>query len=280
MFKEVLLPLPSWPERLSDEALTAAVAAARSLDAELVALGFDLAFHAPSSPLANVLLDVRGMIAETRTQARANAQAMAAILASAAASAGVRARTRSLGCESGEVYGRTAEIARLHDLTIVAWSESDADRIYLAETVLFGSGRPVLVLPRPDAAARTGFRRIAVAWDGGPQAARAIGDALPLLRAAEEVRVLTVQGEKPIPDTNPVEEVVRHLAAHGVAAGADRLDAGGRRIGEVIAAHARDRNADLLVMGAFGRSRLREMVLGGATQSMLEQPPLPILISH
>jgi nucleotide-binding universal stress UspA family protein len=279
MFKNVLVPLPSWPERLSDEALGSAVAVARTLGADVTTLGFDLVVHAPSNVLANAFLDIPGMVAEVRKQSDANEREMETAMAAAAKATGVRLTGRTARCLSSEIFDRAAEQARVHDLTVVAWGGAEADRIYLAETVVFESGRPILVLP-PPSAVPSAFRRVVVAWDGGPQAARALADALPLLRSAEDVRILTIHGEKPLSQTDLLADLGRHLDIHGVTATLDRVDAGGRRIGEVFADYTRQHGSDLLVMGAFGHSRWREIVLGGATQSMLAVPPVPVLLSH
>jgi nucleotide-binding universal stress UspA family protein len=280
MIREVLLPLPSWPERPTDEALQSSVAAAKALGAGMTALGFDIEFHAPSSILADVFLDISGMVSEAKSRSAAYRKNMKLSLDTSAAKAGVALRHKAVHCMSSEIFDRAAEAARLHDLTLIAWGGSDADRVYLGETVFFASGRPVLVLPPDERAFPRAFRRIIVAWDGGCQAARAMADALPLLKAAEQVRVITVRGEKSVPISESLDEVKRHLGAHEVEVVTELVDAKNRQIGAVFADQAREHGSDLLVMGAFGHSRFREIVLGGATQSMLEEPPIPVLLSH
>jgi nucleotide-binding universal stress UspA family protein len=107
-----------------------------------------------------------------------------------------------------------------------------------------------------------------------------VADALPLLEKAKRVFVLTVTNEKVIDSKRSGTELAKHLARHGLNVTLDVVDAGGRSIGEAIEAHVASRNGDLAVMGAYGHSRLREFILGGATKSILARPPVPIFFSH
>ena len=107
-----------------------------------------------------------------------------------------------------------------------------------------------------------------------------MADALPVLGKAREVRILTVINEKPAARAGLGQDVQRHLEAHGVSAAVDEVDAGGRRIGQVFEDYLAGRDADLFVMGAYGRSRAREFILGGATEHMLHDPRVPLLLSH
>src|SRR5215475_5844334 len=121
---------------------------------------------------------------------------------------------------------------------------------------------------------------VIVAWDFSRPATRAIADAMPILEKAKRVCVLTVTKEKAIDTRRSGAELAKYLARHGVDVVLDEVDARGRTIGEVFEAHLTYRNGNLLVMGAYGHSRLREFVLGGATKSMLTRPPEPIFMSH
>ena len=121
---------------------------------------------------------------------------------------------------------------------------------------------------------------VAVAWDFSRAAARAVSDALPLLEKAKKVRVVTVLNEKQLDNKNSAEELSKNLSRHGIDVILDRVDAKGRPIGDVLEAYVASNAADMLVMGAYGHSRLREFVMGGATKSLLSKPPLPILFSH
>lgn len=194
-----------------------------------------------------------------------------------------------LGVELLAVTGRSfayglpevvAEHARLHDLVVAGVDRAGllSERA-MAEHLVFEAGRPVVVVP-PDHRGPVGLRRIAVAWDNSRAAARALGDAMPLLRRAEEVGLVSVGGERPIDQSLGAGAIVEALARRGVAARFEHIAPAGLRNGEALARHALDRGADLLVMGAFGHSRLRQFVLGGATRSVLDAPRLPVLLSH
>jgi nucleotide-binding universal stress UspA family protein len=138
------------------------------------------------------------------------------------------------------------------------------------------------VIFRPGAAdlpAKT-VGKIVLAWDGSRQAARAMADALPIMKLAREVRVLTVVKEKPEATAGLGNDVVRHLGLHGIRAAADEVDIGTRKIGPAISDFVKAHGADLLVMGGYGRSKLREFILGGATQHLLQEPNVAIMLSH
>ena len=146
--------------------------------------------------------------------------------------------------------------------------------------MIFGSGRPTLVLPETPRSRPFELSTVVVAWDFSRAAARAVSDALPVLERAKKVRVVTVSNEKTLDTKHSTEELGKNLARHGIDVVLDRVDAGGRRIGEVLESFALSHKADVLVMGAYGHARWREFILGGATKSLLSKPPLPILLSH
>jgi nucleotide-binding universal stress UspA family protein len=119
-----------------------------------------------------------------------------------------------------------------------------------------------------------------VAWDFGRTAARAVADALPILEKAKKVRVVTIADDKVIDTEHSAEELAKNLSRHGIDVVLDKIDAKGRPTGEVLESYALSYTVDLLVMGAYGHSRLREFILGGATKYLLSKPPFPILFSH
>ena len=141
------------------------------------------------------------------------------------------------------------------------------------------SGHPALVIPRAGAGALPP-RRAIVAWDGSREAARAASDAIPLLQLAELVLVLVDRHRAAAPATSPASELAAHLPRHEVKAEVRQVASGGAGIADVLLAQARDEAADLLVMGGYGHSRLREMMLGGTTRSILEHMTVPVLFAH
>lgn len=208
------------------------------------------------------------------------ARETAALLMGAASDQGVEASAvtdRSFAYGLPEVV---ADHARLHDLIVAGVDRTGLlSERGMAEHLVFESGRPVVIVPA-DYRGPVGFDRILVAWDNSRVAARALGDALPLLRRAGAVDVVSVGGEKDIAGSLPSGAVIEALARHGIAARFERIDPAGAGIGEALGRHATQRGADLMVMGAFGHSRLRQFVLGGATRSVLDEPRLPVLLSH
>jgi nucleotide-binding universal stress UspA family protein len=146
------------------------------------------------------------------------------------------------------------------------------------EGTLFLSGKPLLVVP---AGSRPTLRpqRVQVAWDGSVEASRAVRESLELLAGAEEVRLAIVDPED-TGDSQPGDEVALYLGRHGVKVSVDRLASGDLSIAETLAGHAKTMSAELMVMGGYGHSRLRERIFGGVTRSMLENPPLPIFMAR
>lgn len=185
-----------------------------------------------------------------------------------------------LHCPAAELGGLVAQHARLHDLTLVPLPTGPGLQQEIAESVAFASGGPVLVAPHVATVKPPALDRIVVAWDFGAPAARALASALPILRTAGEVRVVVVENEKPIRSPASFDLLLRRLRAHGIEPLLDREDAAGRRIGPALVDYVHGRKADLLVMGAYGHARFREFMLGGATRSLLETAPVPVLLAH
>lgn len=279
-FKDVLIALTTYPEPTPLSALEDAVELAAALGAKVSAIACEAKIRAPSSPLGNYLLDIPAMVAAEIKKSAANAQQLLATFQDAAEKRGIFQDLISEQCLTSEVPDVFIEYARLRDLTIVPVSEGYIDQWY-AECIIFGSGRPTVVLPYARQQTRSfALDTVIVAWDFSRPATRAIADAMPILKKAKRVCILTVTHEKAISTRRSGPELAKHLARHGVQVVLDEIDAKGRAIAEVFEAHVTYRNANLLVMGAYGHSRIREFILGGATKRMLARPPVPILLSH
>jgi len=171
-------------------------------------------------------------------------------------------------------------MARHYDLSVVAQGEPDDDGIerLTIEAALFDSGRPVLVVPYIQ---KEGLKlgRVMVCWDGSRSAARAVGDALPLLQRAGKVDVVVVERKERRNDLRGME-IAEHLARHKVKVDLKSLVAPGSETADVILSQAADSEADLIVMGGYGHSRLREFVLGGVTRGMLDTMTAPVFMAH
>lgn len=174
--------------------------------------------------------------------------------------------------------------AHYADLAVVGQTDPENPRrgADVAEAVLLGSGRPVLVVPYIGATSIG--RRVLIAWNAQREAARALNDALPLMAGAEQVTVLSINPERGIGGEGdlPAADIALHLARHGVKAEAayTRSDQEEISVGDVILSRAADLGTDLIVMGGYGHSRAREFVLGGATRTLLRQMTVPVLLSH
>jgi nucleotide-binding universal stress UspA family protein len=169
-------------------------------------------------------------------------------------------------------------LGRVFDLIVLGrpGSEPQNPRMPPLEAALFDSGRPVLVVPR--SVPPTLARNVLVAWNGSTEQARTNAFAIPLLRLADKVTVLTVEGgTTPGPSG---EEAARHLRRNGIKATASTVKPGARTSGETILEHAALLGCDLLVKGAYAQSRLRQMIFGGATRHILANATLPVLMAH
>ena len=176
----------------------------------------------------------------------------------------------------GRPYDCVARAGRLFDLLVIERPDETENGGYplVLEAALFESGRAVLLAPR--VAPATLGRSLAVAWNDTGEAAAALGAALPFLARAEAVTLMTVCDHC---DADPAE-VAQYLARHDVTAKIRSLEPDHRPVGEQILDEAAADGADMLVMGAYGHSRLREFVLGGVTRSIVQEAGLPVLMAR
>ena len=167
---------------------------------------------------------------------------------------------------------------RVFDVTVLGRPGENAQspRLSTYEACLFESGRPILLAP-PKALATMG-ENILIAWNHSTEQARTNAFALPLLRGAKKVTVLTVEGGSVVGPTG--EQVQRYLHLNGIAADALTVNPGNRNSGEVFLSHAEQLGCDLVIKGAYTQSRLRQMIFGGATRHILAHAKLPVLMSH
>jgi nucleotide-binding universal stress UspA family protein len=173
--------------------------------------------------------------------------------------------------------------ARYADIVILGQADPDdgSAPLYLPEEVTLASGRPSLVIPYIGPSATLG-QRVTVAWDASRESARAVNDALPILKRAQAVNVVIVNAsDQPLRHgEQPGADIALHLARHGIKVEAKRIDSRDVDVPNIILSHIADQSSDLLVMGAYGHSRLRELVLGGVTRAMLHDMTVPVLMAH
>jgi nucleotide-binding universal stress UspA family protein len=194
----------------------------------------------------------------------------------------VNVETLTLEVPSGDLGREVSRLAQYFDATVLEQPNPEGpDTSNVIEAVLFGSGRPVLIVPYIRLHVPSQLRTVLVAWNEGRLAARAIADALPLLQMADRVEVVTVSGTNPRGSRHASADMMaQHLAQHGIKADMKALAKGDVDIGSTLVSYAADVSADLIVMGAYGHSRLREIVLGGTTRTILQSMTVPVLMAH
>lgn len=173
------------------------------------------------------------------------------------------------------------EEGRLSDLIIVDQKDSLGDGTIIP--VLFNTGRPVLFIPSiKDGGTSFNWRDkiVAIAWNGSIEAARALHNALPLIEKAEKFYVIVAREHKKSFNLEEQDRIIKYLTAHGFNAEAIVIDRADSSASKTIIDRVSELNVDLLIMGAYGKSMFREIVLGGVTEDMLEQTPIPLLMSH
>ncbi len=244
--------------------------------AHLVALNVRSHANIPAIITAQFGAEVDAMLEQSDAEAAAVAKAM---VDGRSAATGVAVEWRDV---SGDSTDMVALHGRYSDLVVVGQTEPDDDlaRPQPASLIL-ELGRPLLVVPYAGRFPTVG-RRVLVAWNGGREAARAVHDALPLLVGAEIVHVVAINpghARDGLGDI-PGGDICCHLSRHGVRSQCESIRSDDLKVGEMLLSRAADENVDLIVMGGYGRSRLREMVLGGATRHLLEHMTAPVLFSH
>lgn len=195
--------------------------------------------------------------------------------------AGISFETRTISTSVSGAADQIGRMGRRFDLVIVGQAQR-ADSLpddVVDEGVLFESGRPVVFVPYIQ---KGGIKlnRIMICWDGSRAAARAVADAMPFLQKAKQVEVVIVSDKANKKDELPGADLAQHLARHGLKVDVKRITSPDIDVPSTILSYAADSSADLIVMGGYGHSRLREFVLGGATRGLLEAMTVPVLMSH
>lgn len=184
----------------------------------------------------------------------------------------------------GSLTEIVAQRARFADLVVQPrpyGKDQGAEAEAVVEAAMFEGQAPVLVLPDTGLGDRVAPRRVVIAWNQGREAMRAVRLALPILAAADVVNIAVIDPPTHGPErSDPGGLLCQMLVRHGVRAEVSVLAKTLPRTSDVLARHAEDQNADLLVMGAYGHSRFREAILGGTTRNILEQSRVPVFMAH
>jgi len=278
--QDVLLYIDSYPEPTPTSAIGQAVNFCGALDSKLSAIVLDVDIRAPGNWLAERVLGVSKLVAAEEAKSREAGRAALAFFKQEAERVGVFGQSLTGIAPHHCAAEHVVRAARTRDLCIVPLLDQLDDQRAVVEELIFWSGRPTLVFRPGSADLPSRPEVVAVAWDGSRGAARAVADALPLLERAREVRVFTAINEKPAAISGVSSDLLRHLKSHGIDAVADEVDVGRQKIGEALDGYVKDRGACLLIMGAYGHSKAREFVLGGATEHVLNHMKMPLFLSH
>lgn len=279
-FRDILLQVDSYPATTPDDAIDAAIAFAKVMEARLAVLALQVDIPLSRNVIAEALINLGGLEQEWEAASLAGCREAVRRFEVAAKAAGVFAGAEIHRINLFKVDDTLARRVRTRDLCLAPLAERFDEQVEWVRRIIFESGRPVMVMGGRPLLAEGRIGDVAIAWDGGRHAARALADALPILEQARAVRIVTFVNEKEAARPGLAAEAARHLAAHGVEAAVDEIDASGVRIGRAIDAYLAQRPADILVMGASGRAPVLEFVLGGATDHVLRNLPTALLLSH
>jgi nucleotide-binding universal stress UspA family protein len=277
VIKDITLKLET--EQSRDRSLSYAISVAETCDAHLTAMAFCDPIGFPQYPIPKMPASVvSNIIMEKEHEARA------AITRFEDA-----ARGRNLSFDYELVthrLPRSAEAfavrARRSDISIVQQTEDRGDdNQAIIETVLFDSGRPVMIVPYIQKE-KLKLDHVVCCWDGSSTAARAVNDARPLLKRAKNVEILIIANEKTADSRHQAsgEGIVNHLARHGIETSLKILQAPDVDAADAILSYIAEQGTDVVVMGGYGHSRLREFVLGGVTRTILASMTAPVFMSH
>ena len=276
--KDVFLPLVGQPRGPALAAIATCVAVAADLGARITALALEEDVFARPTVISPGDLD---SAEASGSREVSDVQQLLNAFTNAASRANIRAQSRSGKVPADQIASILAEHARFSDLTLVPVRPHDSQTERIIETLLFESGRPLLLCPEQHVdELRPEFENVMIAWDHSARAARAVGDALPILQAAASVRVVTVADDKADAVVQSGTALVDHLREHGVYASFETTKGGGSSIGKVLGSWANSHAMDAIVMGAYHHSRLNEIVWGGVTKTVIGQPPCWVMISH
>jgi len=276
MIKDVLVNLTTGESR--GYAGEFAVSVAEAFDAHVAGVGFAYDPVLPATLMGGIPAD---FIESQRAEAEAGGRASIARFEELIRREGISGESRMVGASvagAADLFGR---MTRRFDLAVVGQPEPDkaSPEELIAESALFEGGRPVLIVPYIQKEGLT-LDRVLVCWDGSRAAARATADAMPFLERAGAVEVVIVAGDPGKGDELAGADVGEHLARHSLKVDVKRIVATETDVANTILSYVADSAADLLVMGGYGHSRLREFVLGGVTRGILSAMTVPALMSH
>jgi nucleotide-binding universal stress UspA family protein len=277
---DMLLHIDTYAEPTPSSAIDQAAGFARLCGGKLSAVATHIDIRVPDNWLAEKLLGVGHMAEVEENKSLETGRASIAYFEGIAKKAGVFSESMIARADFHSIGDCIARHARTRDLTLVAVSNPIGNQRGVAEDAIFSAGRPILVYnPDKGPLPTTALDRVSVLWDGSRCAARVVADTRQILAAAREIRIVTIVGEKRSVGSGAAADLVRHLGVHGLSAKVEEAAYLGST-GASIEAHISDGAPQLLIMGAYGTSKLKEFVLGGATEHVLGHLTVPTILSH
>ncbi|HAY48043.1 universal stress protein [Thalassospira sp.] len=280
MYRDILVHIDTSPA--CKERLSVALKIAKAQNAHLTGL-----FLLPYAEIPRfmevqiteeIISQQRAAMAETANDARKEFE-------NTCKEAGIAFGWQQTACAASEIADTAAMYARHHDLTIMGQHDPESSDPCSAsdmpDKVILTSGAPVLVVPYVGRFDTIG-ERVMVAWKPYREAVRAVNDSMPILEGAKSALILCADPNKGARDTMPVPgvNVTARLERHGIKVRHETMNASGISVGDLVLSRAADESIDLLICGAYGRPRLRELMMGGVTQHLLRHMTVPVLMSH
>jgi nucleotide-binding universal stress UspA family protein len=255
-----------------------AISAAAAFEAHALGVAFAYEPVVPGSVMGGIPPE---FLETQRAESEKSAKAAIARFEQAAKREGISYETRMLTASVAGASDQLSRMGRRFDLVVLGQATRDqpTPEDLVDEGVLFDAGRPCIFVPFIQKDAMK-LDRVMVCWDGGRAATRAIGDAMPFLEKAKQIEVVVIGNKPPKSDEVSGADLGQHLARHGVKVDVKRITSPDIDVASTVLSYAADYSADLIVMGGYGHSRLREFVLGGVTRAILESMTVPVLMSH
>jgi nucleotide-binding universal stress UspA family protein len=276
---DILLPLVGEPSAAAIAAIDKCVAMAGHIGARITAVAVEEDILVRPKVMISADLD-NSEVAEA-VRSVSDAHGLLKAFDAAATRFTVRNEQRLERLVTADIVANVAVSARLKDLSLVPVKRYDDKSEKIVEGLIFESGRPILICPEEFATElAVTFDDVVIAWDHTAPAARAVADALPMLQAAANVRIITATDKKTPAELESGAALASHLAEHGIKAAFETVNIGGISVGKVFEAYVKANSIDLLVMGAYRHSRLNEIVWGGATKTVIGRPPCWVMMSR
>lgn len=279
MIRDILVHIPT--EAPPRPVIDASISVALTFGAHLDALAVGYVSARTAFAIGGAAAIAAEVIEEERIEAYQRARSAAEVFELEAQNAGISHSWRSAAAFPAEAAASLGAAARLYDLAIVLQPDADHPSFdnRVPQEILFQSGRPVLFIPYIYRGIFEG-RRIGVCWDGSRLAARALRDAMPFLKRADTLIVITIkEAAKESAETSP-EKLAQHLERADIRSTIRTLDASHSEIQPLISSLAADEGLDLLVMGGYGHAKVQEAIFGGVTRAALRSMTIPTLMSH